>query len=131
MATFEEAARAFVAYAKGRSPDDFWAFEGIVTLNFEQRYDELWQFVLLALELTSFDDTQVLAVIAAGPLEDIVRYSAPDFEERIVARIKADPKFRRAMTGVWCREERKDFWDRITPLLYEYPTESIDGFRNS
>jgi hypothetical protein len=44
----------------------------------------------------------------------------------IVDRIRVDPKFRRVLTGVWARQERKDFWDRITPLLYEYPTEPID-----
>jgi len=129
--TFEEAARAFVAYARGQSPGDAWVYDGIFTLNFERRYDELWELILLVFELTPFDDTQVLAILAAGPLEDIVRYAAPEFEERIVERIKVDPKFRRAMTGVWAREERKDFWYRITPLLYEYRTEPIDGYRNS
>jgi len=129
LPAYEEAARAFIACAHTGSPDDFWVHEGILLLNVEQRYDELWEFVLAVLDLTPFDDTDALALIAAGPLEDIVRYAASAFEERIVERIKADPKFRRAMTGVWAREERKDFWCRITPLFYEYPTESIDGYR--
>lgn len=93
------------------------------------QWEELWTLTLRLLDETPESDTEQMAAIAAGPLEDIVRYEADAFEARIAERIRADAKFRRAMTGVWAREERAEFWARMTPLLYEYPTDPIDGWR--
>ena len=123
--TYEEAAKAYIAYAHDQSMDHFWAVEGATTLAMEKRWDDLWHFVLIAIEQADFDDTQALALIAAGPLEDLVRYAIDEVEPRIVERVKADAKFRRVLTGVWARKERADFWYRITPLLYEYPTQPL------
>ena len=116
----------FLSYARTQSMEHFWAFEAVTELAFQQEWDELWEITLRLIELAPFEETELLAVIAAGPLEHLVRYAAPQMEERIVERITIDPKFRRVLTGVWARQERKDFWDRITPLLYEYPTQPID-----
>lgn len=122
----DEICRGYLSYVRTGSMEHFWAFETLTLLAFEQRWDELWDITLRLIDLAPFEETELLAVIAAGPLEDLVRYAAPQVEQRIVERIRVDPKFRRVMTGVWAREERKDFWDRITPLLYEYPTDAID-----
>ena len=122
----DEICNGYLSYARTGSTEHFWAFETLTLLAFEQRWDELWEITLRLIDLAPFEEKELLAIIAAGPLENLVRYAAPQVEDRIVERIRVDPKFRRVLTGVWARQERKDFWDRITPLLYEYPTQPID-----
>ena len=85
-------------------------------MTMEQRWDDLWQFSLEAIARTPNQDVSTLAFIAAGPVEDLIRYAAPAIEERVVDQIKTDPKFRRVLTGVWARRERPEFWQRITDL---------------
>ena len=123
--TLDDVAAAYIEYGRTRSPDLFWAFEAATMLAFEQRWDDLWALTLRAIELSPFADTEALCFIAAGPLEDLIRYAAPVVQDRIVGRIEKDPKFRRTLTGAWARAERADFWREITPLLYLYPTDPL------
>jgi hypothetical protein len=123
---WESAAAALAEWSRTQSEQTSWAFEDATTLAFEERWDDLWWLTLRALDLIAFEERAAIAVLAAGSLENLVRYAADVVEERIVAEIRRDPKFRRAMTGVWARKERADFWSRITPLLSEYPTDPID-----
>jgi len=125
-AEWESAATALAEWSRTQSAESSWAQEGATTLAMEERWDDLWWLTLRALDQIAFEDRPALAVLAAGPLENLVRYAADVMEERIVAEIRRDPKFRRAITGVWARKERADFWYRITPLLYEYRTDPID-----
>lgn len=123
--TRDELVDGYLAHCRTQSEEHFWAFEIVTGLAMQQEWDELWAVTLLAIERTPADDREMLAIIAAGPLEDMVRYAAPVIEDRVVERIRADAKFRTALTGVWARAEREDFWGRITPLLYEYPTKPL------
>ena len=122
----KELAAAYAEYSRTLSPDLFWAFESATMLAIEERWDELWDMTLLAIDSTPYEDAETLAIIAAGPLEDVIRYAAPQFEERIAQRIPADAKFRRALTGAWARQERAAFWQRIAPLLSKFPTDPLD-----
>jgi len=123
--TLDDVAAAYVEYGRTQSPDDFWAFEAVTLLAFEQRWDDLWALTLRAIELSAFDDSAALCFIAAGPLEDLIRYAAPIVQDRVIGRIRTDAKFRRTLTGAWARAERPDFWREITPLLAQYPTEPL------
>jgi hypothetical protein len=123
--TLDEVAAAYCEYGRSQSEDLFWAFETVTMLAFQQRWDDLWQLTLRAIDITAFADTATLCFIAAGPLEDLVRYAAPVIRERVLQQIRSDAKFRRTLTGAWARKEREEFWREITPLLYEYPTEPL------
>ena len=123
--TLDDVAAAYIEYGRTQSPDLLWAFEAVTLLAFEQRWEELWTLTLRAIELVPFEDTEALCFVAAGPLEDLIRYAAPIVQERIVRRIEEDPKFRRTLTGAWAREERPDFWSEVTPLLYRHRTEPL------
>lgn len=123
--TLDETALAYIEYGRTQSMDHFWAVELVTTLAFLQRWDDLWEFTLRSIELTEFEDVPALCFIAAGPLEDLVRYAAPVIKDRVVAQIPKDAKFRRTLTGTWAREERAEFWSEITPLLYHYHTEPL------
>ena len=123
--TLDDVAAAYIEYGRTQSSELFWAFEATKLLAFEQRWDELWALTLRAIELVPFEDTEALCFVAAGPLEDLIRYAAPIVQERIFRRIEEDPKFRRTLTGAWARSERPEFWREVTPLLYRYPTEPL------
>lgn len=124
-APFEQIAAAYVEYGRTQSSDLFWAVEAATLMAFEQRWDELWELTLVAIAICPSEDETGLSFVAAGPLEDLIRYAAPLVQERIVEQIRQDPKFRRTLTGAWARAERSDFWRDITPLLYEYRTEPL------
>jgi len=56
----------------------------------------------LTLELVAAASTdQLLANVAAGPLEDLLRVNPELFIERVELAARRDPKFRRCLTGVW------------------------------
>jgi len=122
----EAAAAVYAEWARTQSEEHFRTVGGIMMLAFDQRWDELWAITLRSIELTPFEDGLALSVIAAGPLEDLVRYAAPVMKERFAAEIRRDPKFRRTLSGVWAREEQPEFWNEVLPLLREYPTDSLD-----
>ena len=66
------------------------------------RPEEGWTLILQLIERAA--DEQVLAYIAAGPLEDLIKWHGPQFIERIEAHASIDAKFRRALRGVWPSE---------------------------
>jgi len=56
----------------------------------------------LTLELiVAAPDDKVLASVAAGPLEDLLKRDPDRFIERVELQARRDPKFRRCLTGVW------------------------------
>jgi hypothetical protein len=56
----------------------------------------------LTLELiVAAPDDKVLANVAAGPLEDLLKRDPDRFIERVELQARRDPKFRRCLTGVW------------------------------
>lgn len=123
--TLDQIAAAYAEYGGTQSPEHFWAVEAATMLAFEQRWDALWDLTLRAIALTPSDDTAALCFIAAGPLEDLIRYAAPVIQDRVIHQIRVDPRFRRTLTGAWARAEREEFWREITPLLYEFPTDPL------
>jgi hypothetical protein len=58
-----------------------------------------WELVLQVIENT--DNVDVLGILAAGPLEDLVNYHGPQFIERIEQRAAADDTFREMLSGVY------------------------------
>jgi hypothetical protein len=58
-----------------------------------------WE-VTLALVAASPDD-RILAMVAAGPLEDLLTETDDAFIDRAEIQARRDAKFRRCLTGVW------------------------------
>ena len=48
-----------------------------------------------------YDDPHFLGVMAAGPLEDILRDPTPELLERIIAEARKTLRFRWMLSGVW------------------------------
>jgi len=65
-------------------------------------------------EVWSLDQSEfMLANIAAGPVEDLLRIHGPQFIVRVEQLAKCDPVFRKLLGAVWRGGMAKDVWDRI------------------
>jgi hypothetical protein len=55
---------------------------------------------------------EVLGVLAAGPLEDLIHDKGDDFIERIELLARRDPAFRLLLRGVW-ESGSPAVWERV------------------
>ncbi len=60
-----------------------------------------WSLILQL--IAQAPSNEMLAHVAAGPLEDFVMQHVVTYIEQIEDRARKDPKFRLALTGVWCK----------------------------
>lgn len=72
---------------------------------------DCWLAILEILSRNPADE--VLAVLAAGPLEDLIAKHGPDFVERIETESRQNPKFRHLLGGVWQNSTSAEIWTRI------------------
>ena len=95
---------------KRDTSDTNWAIDEIVEIGYK-RPAELLPIVLAVLERTS--DMDVLAVLAAGPLEDYLVKCGDAEIERIEALAASDDKFKNLLAGVWKNAMSNAVWDRV------------------
>ncbi len=73
--------------------------------------ERAWAAILQVIELESDDD--VLAELAAGPLEDLLSRHGEAFIERVEERARADRRFLRVLRGVWQLFITDQVWRRV------------------
>lgn len=76
--------------------------------------DEGFEIIKSILAKTENDD--VLDNLAAGPLEDLVRFHGNKFIDKIELQAKNDEKFKSLLGGLWQVGEA-DVWGRIEKIL--------------
>ena len=111
----EDWANAYIALQKdgARSFDGhplFWAAQRFMLPGDTASAEDCWLAILEILSRKPSDT--VIAVLAAGPLEDLIDSSGPDFIERIEVQARRDPAFRHLLGGVW-RSSTPSIWARI------------------
>lgn len=87
--------------------------QSVVMLTFA-RPEHQWRFVLNAVALAESDEA--LGHIAAGPLEALLGRHGEAFVAKIEERADIDPKFARALTGVWKNQMSDSVWARVQAL---------------
>jgi hypothetical protein len=87
-----------------------WANDKIFDVTYE-RPAELWPLILTILQQT--DDAEVLAVLAAGPLEDYLAKCGDQVIESVEARAASDRKFKHLLGGVWKNSITDEVWERV------------------
>lgn len=105
-----------VAYIEGvQDPTRFkeghplwWALERFMDSDTDA--EDIWLAVLHILARSPPDE--VLAVLAAGPLEDLVHENGDAFIDRIELRARQDPAFRQLLNGVW-ESGTPEVWLRV------------------
>jgi len=93
-----------------KGEDNFWAFEQLVDLC-RTDPDTSWDIILNILH-TPHDDA-VTAVLAAGPLEDLLGNFGAEIIERVEERATSDAAFKDLLGGVWPSRIAKDVWARV------------------
>ena len=93
-----------------REPDR-WAVELWTAPSWWERRD-LVRAGLLALIARAGDDL-TLANVAAGPLEDFVRGGDEEDLRWIEQHARRDPRFRRALAGVWIWDRPRRVFERV------------------
>jgi hypothetical protein len=87
---------------------NWWAVERF--MNSETNGDDIWRAILNILARSPPDE--VLAVLAAGPLEDLIHYRGDAFIDRIERHARQDPAFRKLLGGVW-QSGSEEVWARV------------------
>ena len=54
-----------------------------------------------------------IAVLAAGPLEDLLAVHGPLFIERVEREAERNPRFNHLLGGVWQNQMTQDIWSRV------------------
>jgi hypothetical protein len=91
-------ATAYFAYQRSHEDALAWAWEAVNVSGFEEPERKLEQ--ILALLAVAPDDWQI-GLLAAGPLEDLVRYRGSAVIDRIAGEARHDPRLRQALDGIW------------------------------
>lgn len=64
----------------------------------------------------------LLANLAAGPLEDLMVYHGPAFISRVEALSRQDAQFRKLLGAVWRNDMTEDVWRRLSAASYRQGT---------
>ena len=87
--------------------------EGDVSL-FDVVHDEpevAWPTILQILERELTKDQ--MAVLAAGPLEDLLAFHGPEFIDRVESEAARNPRFNHLLGGVWQNNILDEIWERV------------------
>jgi hypothetical protein len=93
---------------------NWWAVSEIMNWALEGEGDQLWQFILEVYKRDLPD--KVTAVLAAGPLEDLLAKRGVDFIDRIEELARKDPKFNYLLGGVWRNAMTDEVWQRVQAI---------------
>ncbi|HET7228429.1 MAG TPA: hypothetical protein VFJ16_00365 [Longimicrobium sp.] len=90
-------ADTYIAYEAGKSDDDFWAWDRMMTLAMDE--PELAWALLLHVVARAPDEQ--LSAIGAGLLETLLSQHGTTYGARAVEQGRRDPRFRECLSAVW------------------------------
>lgn len=110
-------AEKWIAYHSTKQDSLFWAFEELCTLCNEEP-ELAWETILRIFNLSS--DPEILANLAAGPLEDILHNHGHEFIERFEIYTRQNPSFVPVARGVWISGAPKEIRERVIAVQQKY-----------
>jgi len=93
---------------------NWWAISEVSDWSMEGRGELLWRFIVAAYQRDPPD--KVVAVLAAGPVEDLLAKHGGEFIDRVVELARKDPKFNYVLGGVWRSSIADDVWERVQSI---------------
>ena len=75
----------------------------------------VWRIICLICELPEASD--VLGLLGAGPLEDLLVVHGPSFIERVSTHASTSAQFRSALSETWKSGMREEIWDQVQAVL--------------
>jgi len=100
--------------------ENFWAFSAMSDLCDEDPR-LAWSITLELIERA--DDEYEIGVVAAGPLEDLIRKHTDTIWADVVEKAHTNPRLAAALQGVWVFEDDGDVFHRFNELLQELQRE--------
>jgi hypothetical protein len=112
IAAWADAYIALQSNAKGSLDDHslFWAADRFMAPGKSAPAEACWQAILEVLSRRPSDE--VIGVLAAGPLEDLIDHAGPEFIGRIELEARRNPAFRHLLGGVW-QSSSPEIWARV------------------
>jgi hypothetical protein len=86
----------------------------VVMMNFTARPEQQWKFLLAAVAHTQTDDE--LGHIAARPMEHLLGWHGDQFIDDFELHAATNPKFARAMTGMYQYKMSDAIWVRVRAI---------------
>lgn len=90
---------------------NWWAVSQVMDWHFDDEADLLWRFILLSCKRRVSD--RVAAVLAAGPLEDLLAKHGSNYIDRVEQLANKDEDFNWLLGGVWRSSITTDVWMRV------------------
>jgi hypothetical protein len=103
-------AQTYFRRAVSKDPFDFWAWMLVQEL-LEADPQAAWMMILELIDKAPNDE--ILAYVAAGPLEDFIKLHAADYIDRIEESARTNATMKRALRGVWLTHLSAELLDRI------------------
>lgn len=100
-----------------RYKENWWAIEQVLDWSSGRETERLWQFVMMVYPRDVSEKT--LAILAAGPLEDLLAYDGPNFIDRVEHLARRDEKFNWLLGGVWRNSMTDEVWERVQSVRKE------------
>ena len=95
-----------------RSEDVAWAADAISDWSLEEdKHETLWEFITRAFEKKMPERT--FAVLAAGPLEDLLSEFGHLYIDRVEELARKNPRFNELLGGVWRLSMTDNVWERV------------------
>ena len=119
--TIEDIAHAYIKYCHKNDGAYEWSSSATIDIWLDARWPDLWDLVK-TISLTLYDiDDQTLALIAAGPLEDLLAKAGPTYIDQVIAEAKLNPRLAVMLTGVWRNSMEADVWEKVVNFCRKVP----------
>lgn len=118
-AELDKIVTAWIAAEKGgrgsrEYEENWWAIELVLDWMLEGEGDRLWPFILETYKHDLSED--IMAVLAAGPLEDLLAKCGPEYIDRVEELARKDPRFNELLGGVWRSTITDEIWQRLKAI---------------
>jgi hypothetical protein len=94
----------------GEKEENFWAFDAFDEVC-RSNPELCWELILQVLHTPHAESVE--AVLAAGPLEDLLARFGPEFIDRVETEAEQDAGFRDLLGGVWRSSMAAEVWARV------------------
>lgn len=100
--------------------DDEADFTAVKVVSELSRRDPRSAIALIRSVLAKVSDEEMLAVLAAGPLEDVLAKHGPEVIDEVERLALQDHRFRELLFGVWRNTVDTATWERLERLRHEH-----------